>query len=180
MNRILIANDDRLVLKTLADGLREAGFEVIEAGDGWQALALCRDKAPALALLDIHTPGLSGLELAYRLRIETTAPFLFLSSCDDEQLVLRAAEIGALGYLVKPHTVAAILPAVRTALARANEISGLKGALDSNRTIATAVGMLMHERGIDQTSAFGQLRQQARNQRRKLVELARGMVEAER
>ena len=180
MNRILIANDDRLVSKTLADGLRKAGFEVVEASDGWQALALCRDKEPALALLDIHAPGLGGLELAYHLRTEMAVPFVILSSCDDEQLVLRAAEIGALGYLVKPHTVATMLPAVRTALARANEISGLKSALDSNRTIATAVGMLMRELGIDQASAFGQLRQQARNQRRKLVELARGMVEAER
>lgn len=179
MNRILIADDDRLVLLTLADGLREAGFEVIEASDGLQALALCRDKTLALALLDIRMPGLDGLELARRLRDETTVPFLFLSAYDDEEFVQRAAEIGALGYLVKPLTVAAMLPTVRTALARAHEINGLKGAIDSNRTIATAVGMLMRDHGIDQARAFAKLRQQARDQRRKLVDLARGMVEAD-
>jgi two-component system, response regulator PdtaR len=179
MDRILIADDDRLVLLTLADGLREAGFEVIEASDGLQALTLCREEAPALALLDIRMPGLDGLELARCLRDGTTVPFLFLSAYNDEQFVRQAAEVGALGYLVKPLTVATMLPAVRTALARANEISGLKGALDSNRTIATAVGMLMRDQGIDQTKAFGQLRRLARNQRRKLVELARGMVETE-
>lgn len=179
MDRILIADDDRLVLLTLADGLREAGFEVIEASDGLQALALCREEAPALALLDIRMPGLDGLELARCLRDGTTVPFLFLSAYNDEQFVQQAAEVGALGYLVKPLTVATMLPAVRTALARANEISGLKGALDSNRTIATAVGMLMRDQGIDQTRAFGRLRQQARTQRRKLVELARAMVEPE-
>ena len=178
MKRILIADDDRLVLLTLADGLREAGFEVIEACDGLQALALCRDKVPTLALLDIRMPGLDGLELARRLRDETAVPFLFLSAYNDEQFVQRASEIGALGYLVKPLTIAAILPTVRTALARANEISGLRGALDSNRTIATAVGILMRDQGIDQTRAFGQLRQQARDQRRKLVDLAGEMVEA--
>lgn len=180
MNRILVADDDRLVLLTLADGLREAGFEVIEAGDGLQALALCRDEVPALALLDIRMPGLDGLELARCLRDGTTVPFLFLSAYSDEQFVQQAAEVGALGYLVKPLTVAAMLPTVRTALARAHEISGLRGAIDRNRTIATAVGMLMRDHRIDQASAFAQLRQQARDQRRKVVDLARGMVEADR
>jgi len=178
MNKILIADDDRLVLLTLADGLREAGFEVVEASDGMQALAACQDEAPALALLDIRMPGLDGLELARRLRDETAVPFLFLSAYNDEPFVQRAAQIGALGYLVKPLTVAAMLPMIRTALARANEINGLRGAMNSNRTIATAVGMLMRDQGADQTSAFEQLRQRARDQRRKLVDLAREMVEA--
>lgn len=179
MDRILIADDDRLVLLTLADGLREAGFEVIEASDGLQALALCRDEVPALALLDIRMPGLDGLELARCLRDGTTVPFLFLSAYNDEHFVQQAAESGALGYLVKPLTVTAMLPAVRTALARANEIIGLRGAIDSNRTIATAVGMLMRDQGIDQKRAFERLRQLARAQRRKLVELARAMLEQE-
>ncbi|MFZ4539327.1 ANTAR domain-containing response regulator [Propionivibrio sp.] len=177
MTRILIADDDRLVLLTLADGLREAGFEVIEAHDGLQALALCLSEEPALALLDIRMPGLDGLELARRLRDETTVPFLFFSAYDDEEFVQRAVEIGALGYLIKPLTVAKIVPTIRTALARAQEISGLQGAMASNRTIATAVGMLMRAAGLDQPSAFEQLRQQARTQRRKLEDVARSMVE---
>ena len=130
--KILIADDDRVVLFTLAEGLREADFDVIEARDGLQALDLCRRETPALALLDIRMPGLDGLELARRL--------------------------------------------VRTALARSRDFSGLQDAPASNRTIATAVGMLMHAEGLDQPAAFEKLRQQARGQRRKLEDVAMAMI----
>ena len=178
MEKILVADDDRVVLLTLSEGLREAGFEVIEARDGVQALALCQSQAPELALLDIRMPGLDGLELARRLRDETKVPFLFFSAYGDEAFVKRAVEIGALGYLIKPLVVTAIVPAIRTALARSRDISGLQGALESNRTIATAVGMLMRTEGLDQPAAFERLRQRARTQRRKLEDLARNMVES--
>lgn len=180
MTRILIADDERVVLFTLAEGLREAGFDVIEARDGLQALALCRSEKPDLALLDIRMPGLDGLELAQRLRDETAVPFLFFSAYGDEAMVRRAVEIGALGYLIKPLRVASILPTLRTALARAKDISGLQGALESNRTIATAVGMLMRAEGLDQAAAFERLRQRARDGRRKLEDLARTLVDGEK
>jgi response regulator NasT len=178
MTRILLADDDRVVLFTLAEGLREAGFDVIEARDGIEALALCQSAAPDLALLDIRMPRLDGLELARRLRAETTVPFLFLSAYGDEEFVRRAVEIGALGYLIKPLQVAAIVPMIRTALARGNDLNGLQDALASNRTIATAVGMLMKAEGLDQPAAFERLRQQARSQRRKLEDLAQEMVDS--
>lgn len=174
--KILIADDDRVVLFTLAEGLREADFDVLEARDGLQALDLCRRETPALALLDIRMPGLDGLELARRLREETSVPFLFFSAYSDEAFVRHAVESGALGYLLKPLNVPALLPMVRTALARSRDFSGLQDALASNRTIATAVGMLMHAEGLDQPAAFEKLRQQARGQRRKLEDVAMAMI----
>ncbi len=177
--KILIADDDRVVLFTLAEGLRDAGYDVIEARDGLQALDLCRSEAPALALLDIRMPGLDGLQLARRLREETAVPFLFFSAYGDEAFVRSAVEAGALGYLLKPLDVAAILPMVRTALARSQDISGLQDALASNRTIATAVGMLMQAEGIDQGAAFAKLRQQSRTLRRKVEDVARAMIDAD-
>ncbi|MCF8177384.1 MAG: response regulator [Sulfuritalea sp.] len=176
MNKILVADDDRVVLLTLSEGLREAGFDVIEARDGLQALHLCQSESPQLALLDIRMPGIDGLELARRLRDETNVPFLFLSAYGDEAFVKRAVEIGALGYLIKPLSIAAILPTIHTALARARDISGLEGAMKGNRTIATAVGMLMRAEGLDQQTAFEKLRLQARSERRKLEDLARIIV----
>ena len=178
MEKILVADDDRVVLLTLSEGLWEAGFEVIEARDGLQALALCQSQAPELALLDIRMPGLDGLELERCLRDETKVPFIFFSAYGDDAFVKRAVEIGALGYLIKPLVVTAIVPAIRTALARSRDISGLRSALESNRTIATAVGMLMRTEGLDQLAAFERLRQRARTQRRKLEDLARNMVES--
>lgn len=179
MEKILVADDDRVVLFTLAEGLREAGFEIVEARDGLQALELCKSAMPALALLDIRMPGLDGLQLARRLRDETTVPFVFFSAHGDEEFVRHAVEIGALGYLIKPLQVAAIVPMIRTALARARDISGLQHALASNRTIATAVGLLMRAEGVDQPTAFERLRRQARTERRKLADLALTIVEAD-
>jgi response regulator NasT len=178
MAKILIADDDRLVLFTLAEGLREAGFEVVEASDGLQALALCQSASPDLALLDIRMPNLDGLELARRLRDETSVPFLFFSAYSDEAYVQKAVEIGALGYLTKPLNLTTIVPMIRTALARSQEINGLQEALGSNRTIATAVGMLMQADGINQPAAFERLRRQARSERRKLEDLAKIMIES--
>ncbi len=178
MTKILIADDDRLVLFTLAEGLREAGFEVVEASDGLHALALCQSESPELAMLDIRMPNLDGLELARRLRDETRVPFLFLSAYSDEAYVQRAVAIGALGYLTKPLNVSAIVPMIHTALARSQEINGLSNALVSNRTIATAVGMLMQAGGLDQPAAFAHLRGQARSERRKLEDLARNIIES--
>ncbi len=177
MTRLLIAEDDRVVLFTVSEGLREAGFDVVEARNGIQALELCKSEAPELAMLDIRMPGLDGIELAQRLRDETTVPFLFFSAFGDEALVQRAVEAGALGYLVKPLSVAALVPMVRTALARSREIGGLKDALASNRIIATAVGILMRAENIDQPKAFERLRRQARSQRRKMEDVAQAIID---
>ena len=179
MARILVADDDRVVLFTLSEGLREAGFEVIEARNGVEALALCRTENPALALLDIRMPGLDGIELACRLRDDTTVPFLFFSAYSDEAFVRKAVKIGALGYLLKPLPVGAMVPMVRAALARSQDIKGLQRALASNRIIATAVGILMRDEMLDQQVAFERLRQQARTERRKLEDLASAIVEGE-
>ncbi|MFA7278714.1 MAG: response regulator [Sterolibacterium sp.] len=180
MSKLLVADDDRVVLFTLCEGLRQAGFEIIEARDGLQALSLCKSQAPDLALLDLRMPGLDGLELARRLKAETSVPFLFFSAYSDEVYVQEAVAIGGLGYLIKPIQAATLVPMIRTALARANDIGGLQGALDSNRSIAMAVGMLMQAEGLDQLSAFEWLRQQARSRRCKLEEVAQAMILANR
>ncbi len=177
MAKLMVADDDRVVLFTLAEGLREAGFEVIEARDGLRALALCQSERPDLALLDIRMPGLDGLELARRLRGETTVPFLFFTAHDDEDLVQQAVKLGALGYLVKPLDVPRIVPMLRAALARSREFDSLRAALHSNRDIGTAVGIAMRGWNLDQQTAFERLRKHARDRSARLVDIAREIVE---
>jgi len=176
MATLLVADDDRVVLFTLAEGLRDAGFEVVEARDGLRALELCRSGQPDLALLDIRMPGLDGLELARRLSTETTVPFLFFTAHDDENLVREAVQLGALGYLVKPLDVTRIVPMLRAALARSHDIDGLRQALQSNRLIGTAVGMAMRTWNLDQQAAFERLRKHSRDHSLKLADVAREIV----
>jgi response regulator NasT len=180
---LLAADDDPLILFTLVEGLTEAGFDVLQARDGLSALELCKSARPDLALLDIRMPGMDGIELAQRLKAETTVPFLFFTAFGDESYVKQAVAAGAYGYLLKPLSVAAIVPTVKTVLARTQEDAHRQArqdrfdsALESNRLIATAAGILMRDLGMNQEGAFEHLRAQARRRRVKLIDLARRIV----
>ena len=182
---ILIVDDDRLVLATLGKGLRDAGYRVSEANDAASALELARTK-PDLALLDVRMPGTSGIQLAERLVAEyPQLPFIFLSAFGDPDIIRRANELGALGYLVKPLDVPQIIPEIEAALARATQISELKDkgeqlseALESGRETSMAIGILMERRRLDREEAFEALRSFARSQRRRVQEVASDIVQA--
>lgn len=180
---IMVVDDDRLILFSLANGLRAAGYTVIEADSGEQALELCADITPELAILDMRMPGLSGLDVARWLRENTSTGFIFLSAYDDQEMVKQAAEYGALGYLVKPVDVPHLLPTIQAALARAEEIRKLRQseqhlniALQGSRDISVAMGILMERHKIGQQDAFERLRRSARNLRRKAAEVATEII----
>lgn len=176
---ILLADDDPLVAGTLAKGLMNAGYDVLQADCGEAALRLCRERTPELAILDMRMPGLSGLDVARELRAGAAVPFMFLSTYSDADMVEEAAREGALGYLVKPLEIPQIIPAVRTALARAADMKKLKAtasqfqiALTERREIGIAIGILSERLGLSTADAFLRLRQFARSRRRKVAELA--------
>lgn len=119
--KILVVDDDRLVLATLTHGLSQAGYEVIDADNGDDAILLARQHRPELALLDIRMEGKSGFDVAAYLREYCQIPFMFLSAFTDEATVNQVKKLGALTYLVKPLDIQQIVPAVEAAFAnRAN------------------------------------------------------------
>jgi response regulator NasT len=183
--RILLVDDDRLILATLGDGLRRLGYDVRVAPSGEAALTLCVDEAPDLAILDVSMPELGGVELAQRLREATEVPYLFLSAYSDRDIVQTAVTEGALGYLVKPLDVTQIAPAIEAALARAGEIralrgreASLQGALTVSRETSTAVGVIMERYRLNRDQAFEALRFHARSQRRRIEEVADEILQA--
>lgn len=185
--RILLVDDDKDILDVLSQVLSHGNFEVIQASTGEEGLRKAVEEAPDLALLDITLDGMSGLDLAQQLQSETPVPFMFLSKNGDIEVVRQAAKFGAVGYLVKPVDPLQILPSVESALARAEEISELrkKGehlttALETGRKTSMAVGMLMAKHHVDHTLAFEILRDFARSNRRKIVEVAHDLLEAEK
>lgn len=183
---ILLVDDDRLVLATLALGLQRAGYQVStaeSAEDAEQVLA-CSSR-PDLVILDVRMPGSSGLQLAHRLRSLDHIPFMMLSAFNDAETVKQASEYGALSYLVKPIDVAQLGPAVAAALARASELQGLHGerrqlqsALDRERDISIAVGITMVQKQLTRDGAFEALRSTARIQRCKLARVAADVIQA--
>ena len=181
---ILVVDDDQMLLAYLSEVLQFAGFEVIAANNGEEGLALALEHEPALALLDINMPGISGLEVARNLRHESAIPFMFLSSLDDMEIVKQATKYGAVGYLVKPVNHSQLLPAVTAALARADDIRQLRNnevslttALDAGRETSMAVGLLMLRFRLNRHLAFQKLRDQARAQRRKISDVAKDMLQ---
>lgn len=115
--KILVVDDDRLVLATLTHGLAQAGYEVIDADNGDDAILLARQHKPELALLDIRMEGKSGFDVAAYLRQYCQIPFMFLSAFADEATIKQVKELGALTYLVKPLDIQQIVPAVEAAFA---------------------------------------------------------------
>jgi len=182
---ILLVEDDRLVLATLTRGLSDEGFEVSAAQTAAEATRLIAKRVPDLALLDVRLPDVSGIDLAKHLKDRAGVPFLFLSAHGDVDIVQQAVDLGALGYLVKPVDVAQLVPELRAALARAEEIAALREvedqlriALEQGREASIAVGVLMERFRLDRGGAFDLLRGRARSERRKLAGLAQEIIDA--
>ena len=88
--KILVVDDDRLVLATVTHGLAKAGYEIIDADNGDDAILLARQHRPDLALLDIRMEGMSGFDVAAYLRESLQTPFMFLSAFADVENALVA------------------------------------------------------------------------------------------
>lgn len=185
MRKILIVDDDRVILHILADGLRELGYTVSTSVCGAEALKLARESAYDLVVLDMRMPEMTGLEVAEELRKGNLAAFVFLSAFGDESVVRDAADAGALGYLVKPVDIPQLVPFIEAAMARGREIDMLRGtteqleqALKVEQKTRTAVGIIMERKGLDRQEAFDLLRARARSQRRKIGEVADELITA--
>jgi len=177
---LLLVDDDRLVLATLASSLSQAGYSVSTAKSAEEAdEILAGGHRPDLALLDIRMPGQSGLYLAQRLRELDNIPFVMLSAYSDEQTVKEALAHGALAFYAKPLDDAQLLLAIEAALARGDELRSLRTtqqqlqkALNDERCINVAVGITMVQYRLKRQAAFEQLRRAARTRNLKLADLA--------
>lgn len=183
--RILLVDDDRVVLAALAMGLSELGYRVEKAESGEEAVEKCLQLRPAIVVLDINMPGMSGIEAARRIRKTSGIPVMFLTAYDEKALVVQAVAEGGLSYLVKPIRINQLVPAIQAALARAAELEQLEGArqhltraLEGDRSINLAMGILMERHHLSREAAFEALRQRARDEGRKLGELAQQIAAA--
>ena len=169
--KILVVADDRLVLATVTHGLAQAGYEVIDADNGDDAILLARQHRPDLALLDIRMEGKSGFDVAAFLREKLQTPFMFLSAFADDATVAKVKALGAVAYLVKPLDIGQIVPAVEAAFAKRSahvaaperapaaigDDPALQAETSSLEPIALAVGVLMHRYSLDRAAALQRL-----------------------
>jgi CheY-like chemotaxis protein len=102
--RVLVVEDDRFLRRACEASLRQRGLDVIAAADGEEGLRLARSEHPALVLLDLLMPKMSGLEVLRALKGDAATrgiPVLVLSNSSRQQDVDEIMRLGAVGYLVK-------------------------------------------------------------------------------
>ena len=118
---ILIVDDDVELVGLLRFALTGAGYEVVTAFDGEQALRRLRDHTPELVILDVNLPLLDGFKVLEQLRKHSQVPVMMLTVRSAEEDEVRGLDLGADDYLKKPFSPRALLARVRSLLRRGNE-----------------------------------------------------------
>ena len=185
--RIAVADDERDMREYLQELLPRLGHEVVAACEtGRQLLERCQAAAPDLVITDLKMPDLDGLEAALALNRERPTPVLLISAHHDDELLARAEAGHVLGYLVKPVKEADLKAAIGLAAARFREFQGvareaaeLRQALEERKLVERAKGAVMRRLHVDEEEAFRRLRKLSSKRNRKLVEVAREVLDAE-
>ncbi len=183
--RVVIAEDEAIIRLDLAETLVEEGYEVVaETGRGDEAVRLVRQHNPDIAILDIKMPGLDGLSAAREIAGERLAAVLILTAFSQRDLIERARDAGALGYLVKPFQKADLLPAIEVALGRFREMkslhdqaTSLEEQLESRKAVDRAKGRLMDDSGLSEGAAFTFIQKTAMRERRTMRSVAEDVLE---
>jgi DNA-binding response OmpR family regulator len=119
--RVLVVDDDPVILELLRVNFEMEGYEVLRASDGEQGLAKARDEAPDVVLCDIMMPRLDGIELVTRLRRDPRTaelPIVLLSAKAQKLEVDRGLSVGADDYVTKPFDPLELLDRVNAVLAK--------------------------------------------------------------
>ena len=133
---ILVVDDEPSVLRILVTRLQLAGYRVVSATDGEQALSVFRDEAPDLVVLDVMLPKLDGFAVCRRLRAESSAPIIFLTALEAVSEKVAGLDLGADDYLSKPFSPKELEARIATILRRV----GPGAVADEPRELPVGVG----------------------------------------
>lgn len=182
--RVVVAEDESLIRMDIVETLRENGFDVVgEASDGSTAVELANQLRPDLMVMDIKMPSLDGLSAAEAIS-ELKIPIVLLTAFSQKELVERAAEVGAMAFLVKPFTPADLLPAIEIALSRheqlvglEREVSDLAERLETRKLIERAKGILSEKMALTEPEAFRWIQKASMDRRLSMAEVAKTVIE---
>jgi PAS domain S-box-containing protein len=138
-NYILIVDDDHLVREAYAACLRRAGYQVQEAGNGFEGLELARKHLPSLVLLDVNLPDISGIEICHNIKTDPALADVFVALCSGEatgeEHKVDGLQMGADEYLVKPFGMEEMLARVRTLLRLRDTAAALRASEEHYRRL---------------------------------------------
>jgi len=121
--RILLVDDEPLILKGLRYTLEQEGYEVLSAADGQEALNVFFANVIDLVLLDVMLPKLDGIQVCQRIRESSTVPILMLTAKGEDMDKILGLEYGADDYITKPFNILEVKARIKTILRRASQQS---------------------------------------------------------
>ncbi len=178
--RVVVAEDEAIIRMDLRELLQEEGYEVVaECGRGDEAVALVREHAPDVALLDIKMPGLDGISAAREIASERLTAVVLVTAFSQRELIEEASDAGVQGYVVKPFERHDLAPAIEVAIARfraekalAEQVVDAEERLESRKVLDRAKGLLMDRDGLSEQAAFDFLQKTAMTNRRQMRAVA--------
>ena len=181
--RVIVAEDESLIRMDIVEILRENDFEVVaEAGDGEQAVALAEQHKPDLMVMDVKMPKMDGISAAEQIA-KFNIPVVLLTAFSQTELVERASQAGAMAYIVKPFTPNDLLPAIRIAISRhdqivalESEIADLNDRFETRKLVERAKGLLL-ERGLNEPEAFRWIQKVSMDRRLTMKQVAQSVIE---
>jgi DNA-binding response OmpR family regulator len=152
MAKVLIVEDEEMILRNLAEKLRSEGYHVVTASDGEEGLEKLRGEHPDLIVLDIMLPKLDGLSLCRIIRRDASTshiPIIMLTARGTEVDKIVGLESGADDYVVKPLALGEFLARVRAVMRRAPGRPALQDELVSNNLRLSLTGRRLFKDGTD-------------------------------
>jgi len=119
--RILLVDDEPLILKGLRFTLEQEGYEILTAADGEEALQVFFDQQVDLVLLDVMLPKLDGIQVCQRIRESSNVPILMLTAKGEDMDKILGLEYGADDYMTKPFNILEVKARIKTVLRRASQ-----------------------------------------------------------
>jgi len=183
--RVVVAEDESLIRIDIVETLEDNGFEVVgQAADGERAVALVEELRPDLVVMDVKMPLLDGISAAAIISKKKLAPVVLLTAFSQRELVERAAEAGALAYVVKPFTPSDLIPAIDIALSRyqqiealEDEVSDLAERLETRKVLDRAKGILNNTMGLPEPEAFRWIQKASMDRRLTMREVAQTVID---
>jgi len=117
---VLVVDDEEAFAEGLEANLKREGYSVVVAHDGEEALRLFAEDPADLVLLDLMLPGIDGMDVCKKLRVQSTVPIIMLTARDDDIDKILGLEVGADDYLTKPFNFRELLARMRAILRRVN------------------------------------------------------------
>jgi response regulator NasT len=180
---VLLADDEALTRFDIKEYLTSEGHIVCgETGNGLEALELAKITNPNIALLDIRMPGLDGIEVSCRLK-EMGIPTVLMTGYNQNGFVNRAEKVGVYGYLIKPIREQDIIPTMKIAYSRWNEMQNLskeieayKLKLENQKVLDLAKSIFAKEHNITEFESHKLILNISMNQRKPMIYICEEII----